>query len=248
MMTMMPTKGASRGRVSSFWRQVKFSSRRISTLSPQQPGAGLLAAELDHHPDDEQRGEQQAGTDTGDEQLADRLLGDDAIEDQGQRGRDQDAQRAAGRDDAGRQSGRIAALAHLGNARGTDRRTGGGTRSAHRGEHRAGHHVGGAEAAGDASHPAVERGIQVAAGARLADCRAHQDEQRNGQQDEIVELRIQGFGDQPHGFRRHVEQHEDQRHRAHRERDRHSGKQRNEGGDAEQDAYLQGTHSSSSLC
>ena len=48
--------------------------------------------------------QQQARPDAGEEQPAERLLGGHRIEDHGDRGRQQDAERAAGRDDAGREA------------------------------------------------------------------------------------------------------------------------------------------------
>ena len=65
------------------------------------------------------------GDDAGDEQLADVLLGDEAVDREHRRGRDHDAERAAGRDHAGGERLRVAVAAHLriGDARRTSRRS-----------------------------------------------------------------------------------------------------------------------------
>ena len=152
-------------------------------------------------PDDEQRpqheqaGQHQARHHAGEEQPADRGLGGDAVEDEGDRRRDQDAERAAGADRAGGDVVRIAAAAHLRNAHLADRRAAGRRRAGQRGEDRAGAEVGDDEAAGQAVEPAVERLVEVLAGRRRADRRAHHHEHRDRHQREIVEARPERLGD-----------------------------------------------------
>jgi hypothetical protein len=185
----------------------------------------LLARGGEHHPQGEDRGEQDAGDDAGDEQLADRLLGDDAVDDQRQRGRDEDAQRAAGGDEAGGQFLRVAALPHLRDAHAAHGGAGGRAGAAHGGEHRAAEDVGHAEAAGQLVEPAMRRLVEVRRRPRLADRRAHQDEQRDGEQGEVVQLAVERLGDVLQVARRHEEEHEAERHAAQREGDRHAGEQ-----------------------
>lgn len=75
-------------------------------------GGEILAPGVVQHPQKERPRLQQAGQDAGEKQPRHRLLGDDAIEDQRQRGRDNDADRARGAEDAEREPARIAAGEH----------------------------------------------------------------------------------------------------------------------------------------
>ena len=148
----------------------------------------------DQAPGDEQAGQHEPRQEAGDEQPADRGLGGDAVDDHGDRGRDQDAQGAAGRDRAGRQAVGIAALAHLGHAHladgGAGRRRGAGER----GEDRAGADVGDHQPARHPVQPAVQRLVEVGAGPRGGDGAAHQDEHRDRQQGEVVEPAVEDVG------------------------------------------------------
>jgi hypothetical protein len=125
---------------------------------------------------------------TRQEQPPDRGFRGDAVDDHGDRGRDQDAQRAARRDGACGHPVRIAALAHLGDAHLADGGTGGGLdpdiaeNSAQAPE--VGHH----QPAGHAGQPAFQRLIKVRTRPGRGDGRAHDDEHRDRQQREIVEL------------------------------------------------------------
>jgi hypothetical protein len=93
-----------------------------------------------------------------------------------------------GGDQAGGETGGIAALAHLRYAHAADGRTGRRAGTAHGGEYRTTGDVGDTESTGQLVEPAVHGFIQIHGGARLADGRPHEDEQRNRQQGEIVEL------------------------------------------------------------
>ena len=115
-----------------------------------------------------QRNEQHPGADPGQEQAAQRLFRGDRIQDHGDRWRQQDTERSASGDDAGRKSRRVPALPHLRNTGRTDRRTGCRRRTGHGGEQRAGEYVGNAEAARHLVQPSVDCRIQVLAGRRLA--------------------------------------------------------------------------------
>ena len=148
------------------------------------------------------------GPDAGQEQLAERRFGRHRVEQHGYGGWQQNAERAAGRDEAGGEPRRIAALAHLWNAGGADGRAGGGRRAGHGGEQAAGQHVGDAEPAGDAMKPGVQRHIEVAAGIGPADRRALQDEQRDGENDDVRHLLIDVLRDRTGRGRRHEQDHE----------------------------------------
>ncbi len=113
----------------------------------------------------EQNHQQQGRADRGEKQAAERLFGRYRVEDHGDRRRQQDAERAARRDDSGREAARIAALAHFRNAGRADRRAGRGRGPSHGGEQRAGEHIGDAEPARNAVHPGMECAIEVLAGA-----------------------------------------------------------------------------------
>ena len=72
-------------------------------------------------PQHEAAREQQAGDDAGDEQLADRVVGERAVHDHVHARRDQDAQRAAGGQRAERRAHRVAALLQRGQRHRADR-------------------------------------------------------------------------------------------------------------------------------
>ena len=180
----------------------------------------------EHRPQHEQAGEHQARHHAGEEQPADRGLGGDAVEDERDRRRDQDAERAAGADRAGGDVVRIAAPAHLRNAHLADGRAAGGRGAGERGEDRAGAEVGDHQAAGHAVEPAVERLVEVLAGGRRADRRAHHHEHRDRDQREVVQARSRTSppttcsASKPWKITRN-----DDRDRAEPERDRRAGQQ-----------------------
>ena len=140
-------------------------------------------------------GEHQPRHHAGDEQPADRGLGRDAVEDEGDRRRNEDAERAARADRAGRDVVGIAAPAHLRDAHLADGGAAGRRGARERGEDRAGAEVGDHEPAGQPVEPAVERLVQVLAGGRRADRRAHHHEHRDRDQREVVQPRPEGLGD-----------------------------------------------------
>ena len=141
-----------------------------------------------HHGED-------AGDDAGDEQLADVLLGDQAVDREHGRRRDHDAERAAGRDHAGRERLRIAVAAHLriGDAR--ERRGGRDRRAADRGEAAAGRDGGDAEPAAQMAEEGVGGAEQLAAHARRGRERAHQQEQRDDREIEVGHRPHRGVAD-----------------------------------------------------
>ena len=182
------------------------------------------------------------GPDAGEEQPAERFFRRDRKQDHGDRGRQQDAERAAGGDDAGGEAAGIAALAHLGNAGRADRRAGRGRGARHRREQRAGEDVGDAEPAGNAMQPGMQRRIEVLAGAGLADRRTLEDEQRDRQQRDRGHFLVDVLR---HGIERggrHVDRHEHDRDRAERERDRHAREHRDQGREPVADANAKDGH------
>ncbi len=145
-------------------------------------------------PQHEQAGQHQPRHHAGDEQTADRGLGGDAVEDEGDRRRNQNAERAAGADRAGGDVVRIAAPAHLRNAHLADGRAAGRRRAGERGEDRAGAEIGDHQPARQAVEPAVERLVEILAGRRGADRRAHHHEHRDRDEREFVEAGPEGLG------------------------------------------------------
>ncbi len=211
-------------------------------LGVKRAGRGVFLAEAQHRVDAEQRDQQQARSDAGEEQPAQRFFRGDREQDHGDRGRQEDAERAAGGDDAGGESAGITALAHFRDAGGADRRAGGGRGARHRCEQRAGKHVGDAEPAGHAMQPGVQRRIQILPGARFADRRALQDEERDRQQRDRGHFLVDVLG---HGIERgggHVDAHEHHRDRAERKRDRHAREHRKQGGQPVTDANSNDRH------
>ena len=183
-------------------------------------GGSIFFTEMDHRIGAEQRDQQQAGSDAGQEQPRQRFFRRHREQDHGDRWRQQNAERAAGGDDAGGEAAGITALAHFRNAGRADRRTGGGRRSCHRREQRAGKHVGDAEPAGDAMQPGMQRRIQVLAGAGAADRSALENEQRDRQQRDRGHFLVDVLGNGIERGRGHVDAHEHHGDRAQRERDR----------------------------
>ena len=132
----------------------------------------------------EQQHQHDAGHDAGDEQLTDRGVGDDAVEQQDQAGRDQHAERAAGGQHAAGQAVVVAQLLHLGQGHAADRERPHHRRAAHRTEAGACRNaaVGGRAAH---PHPAVHELEQIGADGRAPDQFAQEHEQRHGQQDVV---------------------------------------------------------------
>ena len=133
------------------------------------------ADDRDH--EDVQGGERDTRQQRGGEQLRHAGFGDDGVEDQDDRGRNQDAERAAGGDGAGRQPLIVAELAHF---RDRNPRHGGGgreRRTADRPETGAGADCAHGERAAQAAEQGIGRPVQVARHAGTGGDDAHQDEQ-----------------------------------------------------------------------
>ena len=125
------------------------------------------------------RGGEHARQDAGDEQLADVLLGDDAVDREHGGRRQHGAERAAGGDHAGRERLRIAVAPHLRIGDGRERRRGRDRRAGDRGEAAAGRDGGDAESAAPMAEKGVGGAEQLAAHAGVGDERAHQQEHRD---------------------------------------------------------------------
>ena len=176
-------------------------------------------------PQHEQAGQHQARHHAGEEQTADRGFGGDAVEDEGDRRRNQDAERAAGADRAGGHVVRIAAPPHLRNAHLADGRAAGRRGAGERGEDGAGAEIGNHQSARHAVKPAVERLVEILAGRRRADRRAHHHEHRDRDQREFVEAGPERLGDDVHAVEALEQQQKDDRNRTEAERHRNARQQ-----------------------
>jgi hypothetical protein len=101
----------------------------------------------------EQAGQDDAGEDAGHEQLRDRFVHRDAVDDEDQRRRDHQPERAGARQGAHDLPLGVAAAAQLGDRHLADRSAGRGGRAADGGEDRAAHDVGVQQAPGQAREP-----------------------------------------------------------------------------------------------
>ena len=205
-------------------------------------GVSVFAAKAPDRIGGEQGNQHQGRADGGQEQPAERLLGGDRIENHGDRWRQQDTERAAGRDDAGREARRIAALAHFRDPGRADGRAGGGRGARHGGKQRAGEHIGDAEAARNALHPGVQRAIEILARRRAADGGTFQDEQRNGQERDRGHFLVDVLRDGIDRTARHEHDHEQGRGGPERKRDGHAGEHHQKGHAAVQQTNRQDRH------
>ena len=173
-------------------------------------------------------------------ELGDVLLGQDRVDDQRHRRRDQDAQRAARGQRAGGQPARVAVALELRQRHLSDRRGRRHRRAADRAEGRAGHHGCHRQAAAKARHQRRRAFEQRARQAALGGEVTHQDEQRDDAQVEAGEarkgLRVQeacqrhpaglhevadATGDEHRHGDRHAHGHQAEHQREHRQRERH---------------------------
>ena len=90
--------------------------------------------------------------------------------------------------------------------------------------------------AGQPVEPAVERLVEVLAGGRGADRRAHHHEHRDGDQREIVETGPERLGHDVHAVEALEDQQEDDRDRAEPEGDRNAGQQHQQRDDEDERA------------
>ncbi len=212
-------------------------------------GGGTLRQEAGAEIADQRDGDhvhghrQQAGNDAGDEQLADVLLGDDAVDREHGRGRQHRAQRAAGRDHAGGEGLRIAEAAHFRIGHRRERRSRRHRRAADRGKAAAGRDGGDAEPAAQMPDKSVGGAEQVAAHAGIADEGAHQQEHRDHAERIVGDRAHRGLADQFQRRRAADEIAEaGNADEAHRHADRHAQQHQRKQRDESQDGDGIGTH------
>ena len=189
------------------------------------------------------RDREQARKNAGDEQLADVLLGDEAVDGEHRRGRKDGAERAAGGDHARGEGLRIVVSPHLGIGDGGEGCGGRDRRAADRGEAGAGRDRRQAQPAPPMPDEAVGRPEQFAAHAGSRDKRAHEQEHRDDAERVV--------GDRPHrGLPDHLQRrleaddrgvagHADQ---AHRHPDRNAEQNQREQRDEAERGRRIGTH------
>jgi hypothetical protein len=184
------------------------------------------------------RGEQ-ARNDPGDEQFADVLLGNDAVDRQHGRRRQHGAKRAAGGDHAGGERLRIVVAAHFRIGDGGERRGGCDRRTRDRRKAGARRNGGDAEPALEMSDERIGGAEQLAAHARVGYERAHQEKHRDdaervvghrahgGEADVLQRRRTAddvgkaGHADEPHRHAdRHAQQHQNEQADKAKDRDR----------------------------
>ncbi len=213
---------------------VRRSAQRVARRGGQELGPHLAD---DHDGEHVHRGGEQARNDPGDEQLADVLLGDDAVDRQHGRRRQHGAERAAGGDHAGGERLRVVVAAHFRIGDGGERRRGGDRRARDRRKTRARHDGGNAKPALEMSDERIGGAKQLAAHARVGHERAHQQKHRDdaervvghrahrGEADVLQRRRAAddvgkaADPDETHGHaHRHAQQH--QREQGHKAKDR----------------------------
>ena len=185
----------------------------------------------------------QARNDAGDEQLADVLLGDDAVDREHGRRRQHGAKRAAGGDHAGSEGLRIVVAAHLRIGDGRERGGGRHRRAGDRGKAGAGGDGGDAEAALEMSDEGIGGAEQFAAHAGVRHERAHQQEHRDDAEGVVGHRAHRGVADD---LQRRVAAdqigkagHADE---PHRHADRHAQQHQHEQGDETEDGDRVGAH------
>ncbi len=193
-------------------------------LRAAEQGAGgalqgdvALALEVEHHAGceggeqhdhrHEHRGQQEARDDAGDEQRADRLLGQHAADDHQQAGRDHHAQHRAAGHRAGREGRSVAMARHLGHGHAREHRGRCNGHARDRREHRVGRHRGHAQATAHAAQQGLGHLEGVLAHVRYGHQQPHQNEQRDGGEDVVGHAVVGGEVEQAHGHL-HVFAHE----------------------------------------
>ena len=134
-------------------------------------------------------GDHQAGDHAGEENLADRFLGEDAPHDHQHARRDQHAEAGGAGDGAEREAAIVAMALHLriGNAR--ERRGAGDAHAGDEGKQRVAEHGGDRQPSGNVAQAAIDALVDVGDRAGAADEFAHQHEQRNDRE-HIVAQRL----------------------------------------------------------
>ena len=150
--------------------------RRAAPGRPPQAG--------EQHGRHEQERQHEARNEAREIELRDRGLGHGAVDDHVDRRRDQDAERAAGRDRAEEEPLVVVVLLDLAHRDGADRDGGRDARSGRRAPHRAGDHVGMHQPAGQPRDPLGDRRIHALRHAGAQHDLAHQHVERHRDEDE----------------------------------------------------------------
>jgi hypothetical protein len=148
-------------------------SRRRAAGIQQRPEHGVAHEQGDHH---------DAGQNSGDEQARDRYLGHEAVDDEHDRRRDEQAEGARAGERAQDHALVIAPLAQLGDGDLADGGAGRGRRAGDGGEDAAAQDVDVHQAPGQAREPRAEAVEHVLGEARAEQDLGHPDEQRQGGQ------------------------------------------------------------------
>ena len=144
------------------------------------------------HGGGEQDRHHDARQDAGDEQVADRCLGEDAIDDHRHARRDEDAERAARGGRPERERLVVAALDHFRHRHRTDGRGGHRAGAADRGKNRASEYGRDGQRTGKPAQPHMRGAKEIVPDPGRRQCLAHQHEQRNDHEHEVARL---GEGD-----------------------------------------------------
>ena len=181
--------------------------------------------------DQEHRREQEPGQHAGEEQLADRLLGENGVDHHAGARRDQDAERAAGGDHAGGEAVAVAVAAHLRQRDLADGRRARDRGAGQRREPGAGRDRRAGEAATPMADPGIGGGVEIARHSGQGRELSHQDEQRNDAERirrcEVKRLGAeQRGGGRPAGERGKSDAADEQ----HRDADRHAQAEQHEQG------------------
>ena len=185
------------------------------------------------------RRRQQSRNDAGDEQFADVLLGDDAVDGEHRRRRQHGAERAAGGDHPGGERLRIAVAAHFRIGDGGEGGGGRHRRARDRGKAGAGRHGGDAQPALEMPDERIGGAEQLAAHAGVGHEGAHQQKHRNDAEGVIGHRAHRGVADD---FQRRLAvdeigeaAHADEAHRhAHRHAQQHQREQHDKAEDGDQ--------------
>ena len=128
------------------------------------------------------------GDDAGDEERADGRFGHHPVEDEDETGRDENAERARRGERARRQARMVLVAPHLGHHDRPHGRHGCDARAGHRAERAAGDHRRDRHAARHLADPGADAVIEIRREAHVEDELSHQDEERNGDEDEAASL------------------------------------------------------------
>ena len=208
-------------------------ARRLDARGERHRRLGRRHAFLvEQRPDDdeahEQPGQHDARDHAGDEQPRDRLLGDGGVDDQDDRGRDQQAERAGAGQRADRHLFVVAALQQFGQRDAADRCAGGGGGAGHRGKDRAADHVDMQQPAGQFLQPRRQPLEHVVGQFGAVEDLAHPDEHRQSGEVPGIRRRPYRGGEHLPGRRCHFGHHRGKAADRERQRDPHAGAEHRE--------------------